>query len=267
MKKWMFIGGGIVIIIIIALIVGVSNLGPMIRTAVNSYGPGITRTTVELGDVDVSLFSAEAELGDFLLGNPKGFKSPHAITVGAIYVDIDESSLAGNTIVIDRIEVVAPNITYERKSGTDNFQTILNNVKQAVSTEASSRKTSDAGKSSDEGGGRKILIKNFIIRDGKVNLAMGILGGKTIGAPLPDIHLKDIGKEKGGTSAAEAFKEIFSALYASITSPSVTGALNDGLKEIGARLESVGSDAKKAGESAVKELGDVGEKLKGLFGR
>lgn len=268
MKKWMFIGGGIVVIIIIALIIGVSNLGPIIKSAVNSYGPEMTQTEVSLDDVDISLFSAEAKLKNLSLGNPKGFNSPQAIKVGAIHVNVDKGSLTGDTIIIDRIEVVRPDITYERKSGTDNFQAILYNVKKAIGIETSPKKESeDAEQSSGGESGKKLLIRNFIVEDGKVNLAMGIIGGKSISAPLPDMHLKDIGKEKGGTSPAEAFSEIFAALYASITSPSVTGTLNDGLKAIGSNLESVGSGAKKVGQGAVKELEDVGGKLKGLFGK
>ena len=59
MKKWiLIIGALIVVVIIIVLVVGLSNLGPMIKSAVNKYGPEITKTEVHLGDVKVSLFSA-----------------------------------------------------------------------------------------------------------------------------------------------------------------------------------------------------------------
>jgi len=129
--------------------------------------------------------------------------------------------------------------------------------------------SSDKGKETaageKEGDGKKIVINNVIIKDGKLNLAMALLGGKAISAPLPDLHLKDIGKKKGGASPVEAFNEIFSALYAKITSPSVTGTLNKGLKAIGSSLQSVGKGAQKVGKSAKKGLEDVAGKVKGLF--
>ena len=103
MKKWLLIGVAFVVIVIIVLVIGISNLGPMIKTAVNTYGPKMTKTEVHLGDVDVSIFSAEAQLQDFYLGNPKGFKSPDAIKVGSIYVNVDEGSITGETIIIDKI--------------------------------------------------------------------------------------------------------------------------------------------------------------------
>ena len=141
MKKWILISGGVLVVIIaVVLVVGVLKLGPIIKKAVNTYGPGITNTDMRLADVDVSIFSAKAELKGFYLGNPKGFQSPQAMTVGGIYLDVDEGSLTGDTIIIDKIEVVAPQITYEKKKGTDNFQTILNNVTKSVGSEKPSKK-------------------------------------------------------------------------------------------------------------------------------
>jgi len=128
MKKWILIGGGVVIAIIIVLVIGISNLGPMIKRAVNTYGPRITKTEVRLVDVDVSIFSVEANLKGFYLGNPKGFKPPKAISVGSIYVDVGGGAVTGETIIIDKIEVVRPEVTYEKVRGTDNLRTILNNL-------------------------------------------------------------------------------------------------------------------------------------------
>lgn len=256
MKKWILIGSGaVVVIIIVLLIVGVSNLGPMIKNAVNTQGPKITKTDVRLGDVGVSIFSAEAKLKDFYLGNPKGFKSPQAMKVGAIYVDVDEKSLTGDAIIIEKIEVVAPEITYEKIRGTDNFKTILNNVKSSVGADKPSK-----GESGKEDEGRKIIIRNLIVRDGKVNLAIAALGGKSLSASLPDIHLKDIGKKKGGASPAEAFKEVFAELHEKITSPSVNDTLNKGLKELGIGIKGLGEGTKK-------EMGKVTDKVKSLFGK
>lgn len=257
MKKRILIGVGvIVVIIVVVLVVGISKLGPVIKNVVNTYGPEMTKTDVRLGDVKVSVFSAKAELKDFYLGNPKGFKSAHAMKVDSIYVDVDEKSLVGDTIIIERIEVIGPDITYEKGRGTDNFQTILNNVKKSVG--AGGGASAEQTKKGDSG--KKIIIKDFIVKDGKVKLAMAMLGGKGISAPLPDIHLKNIGEKKGGASPAEAFKEVFSSLYEKIKSPAVTDTLNKGLKSLGKGLETIGGETKKGVEAAT-------DKLKGLFGK
>ena len=132
MKKWIYIGGAIVIVVVVLLVVGVSNLGPIVKSAVNTYGPKMTKTAVHLEDVSISIFSGEAKLQGFVLGNPKGFKTPSAMSVKSIFVNVDEGSLTGDTIIIDKIEVLRPEISYEKIRGADNFQTILNNVKKSA---------------------------------------------------------------------------------------------------------------------------------------
>jgi len=269
MKKWFILGGGaLVVIIIIVLVVGVSNLGPMIKKTVNTYGPKITRTQVRLGDVRVSLLSAEAKLENFFLGNPEGFKSPKAMSVGSIDLNVDEKSLTKDTIIIDKIEVIAPEITYEKIRGTDNFQTILNNVKKAMGAEKAPEKPAEKSKSDQ---GKKILIKNFIVRDGKVNLAMAVLAEKTLNADLPDIHLKNVGQKEGGVSPAEAFKEIFTALCAKITSPAVTDIFNKEIKNLAIDAQATTEKAKKqvddAGQMAQEKVKSTTDKVKGIFGK
>src|SRR5574341_303906 len=268
MKKWILLGAGaIVIIIVIVVVVGLSNLGPIIRTAINTYGPRITKTEVRVGDVGISIFSGEAKLKDFLLGNPKGFRSAQAMSVGSIYVGVNEKSLAGDTIIIEKIEVVRPEITYEKSGGTDNFNAILSNVR-ASTGEAKASKAVSAG----EGQGKKLLIRNLVVKEGKVNLAISTPAiAKTISAPLPDLQLKNLGAGKGGASPAEVFETVLAALHKQITSQSVADLLNKELKTFGTSLETVGGTAKQQleslGKGDVKGAGKVGDTIKGLLGK
>jgi len=219
-----------------------------------------------VADVGVSIFSAEAKIKQFFLGNPAGFKTPSAMKVGSVLVNVDEKSLTSNTIVIDRIEVISPEITYEKKGEIDNFNTILKNITKTSSSEKGAKKESEK-----EGPGKKLIIRDFIVKEGRVNLELSVygIGDKQIRATLPDIHLKDIGKKKNGASPAEAFKEVFAALYGTITSPAVTDVLNKELSSMGVNLDSLGEDAiKKLGDTVGKEEGikDVGKKIKGILG-
>jgi len=273
MKKWIFIGlGGVVVILILIVVIGLSKLGPIVKTAINTYGPKITGTEVKVGDVGISIFSGEAELEKFFLGNPQGFKSASAVKVGSIYVDVDEGSLMKNTIIIKKVEVVDPEITYEKRGKTDNFQALLANVEKNVPKGESPKKESE-----NEGPGKKLIIDDLIVKNGKVNLAVempgGMLGEKKISADLPEIQLRDIGKNQGGSSPSEVAKEIFEAIYAKITAPNVMGALDNQLKKLGGAVpqavEKVTQEglkgAKGVAESAGKEAGGVSEKLKGLL--
>jgi uncharacterized protein involved in outer membrane biogenesis len=258
MKKWILIALSLVIVIIIIfLVAGLSNLGPLIKNAVNTYGPKITKTEVRLGDVGISLLSAELKLKDFYLGNPKGFTSPYALQVESIYLDAQEGSLTGKTIVIDKVELVRPDIVYEKVRGRDNFQKILNNMK------AGGRNTPSSGKQSgEEGRGKKIVINEFIIRDAEVKLAMSMTGNKDIKAKatVPTIHLRDIGKKEGGITPTAAFQQVLTALYGTITSPSVLNLLSEEIKSQGVDIEGLTG-------GATKDLKGTTNKIKGLFGK
>ena len=258
MKKWLYIAGGLVAIVAAVLIFGVSNLGPIIKKAVNTYGPEITKTEVRLDDVGISLLSGEAKLKNLYLGNPKGFKSPQAMRVKAVYVDVDEKSITGDTVIIDSVQVLGPEITYEKVGRTDNFKTILNNVKGSARTSKSSK-----NKPTKESKEKKLLIRNFIIKDGEVDLDMSVYGGSSVSASasLPDIHLKDVGKKNGGATPEEVVNIVFAALYKKITSPAVTAELNKQAKALASQALKGGKIGKEEVEKA------AGETVKSLFGK
>lgn len=259
MKKWIVIGvGAAVVIIAVGLIFGISNLGPIIKQTVNAYGPRITKTELHVDDVDVSLFSAEVKIKKFFLGNPDGFKTADAMTVDAVFVNVDEGSLTGDTIVIDRIEVKSPQITYEKKARGDNLNTILRNVAGSAGPDKSAKKEAN-----QKGAEKKLIIRNFIMQQGKVTLVLSAagIGDKTIRVPLPDIHLKDIGREKNGASPAQVFNEILAAVYGKITSPGVTDALNRQLQTMGIDLDSIGNEVARQLEGGA---GQVGKGLDGI---
>jgi uncharacterized protein involved in outer membrane biogenesis len=259
MKK-VFIAGGVAVVVIVAVIFfTLSNLGPIVKKTVNTVGPKVTKTDVSVADVKVSLFGGEATIKDFFLGNPKGFSSDQAMQVGSVSVDIDEKSITQNPIIIHKIEIIAPEITYEKIKGTDNFKALLQNVQGSAKTEKKAQDKSSSGKEA----GKKIVIENVIVKDGKVHLTMAALGGKQITAPLP---------EKDGATPAEAFEKIFASLYSSISADSVTQVFNDGLKQLGglkdlgaAGLESGGEEVKKVIDSSAKDIKSATEGIKGLF--
>jgi len=273
MKKWMWISiGGLVVLVIVAIVIGLSNLGPIIKKAINSYGPRITKTELHVGDVDVGLFSAKAKIQDFFLGNPEGFKAPEAIRVGSIFVSLDKGSLTKDTIVLKRVEIISPLVTYEKSGRGDNFQTILKNVKDSTTKE-----TSSANEPPGENSGKKLIIEDLVITGGKVRLFTDIpgLGTRSVTASIPEIHLKDIGKDKEGETPAQAIKKILEAMYAKLKTPEVLGTIREQLKALDPRvqeklkeLETKGKELEKGlSEKGTEKIDELKEKAKDFFGR
>ena len=243
----------IVAVIAAAFIYLSMNYSSIVKAGVETYGPQYTKTKVGLGGVDASLLAGEISINDFLIGNPKGFKTSHAFRVGTVKVAVDLGSLTGDTIHIKEIVIDAPDIIYELGAGGSNLQTIQKNVSQASGTGAGKAAKDDGGE------GPKVIIDNLYIRNAKVALSAGMLGGKKIPVPVPDIHLKDIGKDSKdgkGASLSEAAAKVMDAITGSVTKSA--SAIN---------LDAI----KKQTEGLTKGLDGstkgVTEGIKGLFGK
>lgn len=268
MKKVVFIGAGAVIVGIIGVIaLTILNLGTLIKTAAEEYGPQITRTDVKLASADISFLSGSGTLNGFLLGNPAGFSMPSAIECDTIRVRVVKDSLTTNRIIIDEIYVDGPIISYEKKGKTDNFKTIINNIKKTVAGDKKEAPKDKQATQGEAGPEKKIQINNFIVRNGKINIGGSLLkafGDQGMGISLPNIHLKDIGKEKD-TSPAEAFAQILGELTGGVTG-SVT-QMGKQLKEtLNKAVEGAAGSVGKAVEGAGGAAEGVGKAVKGLFG-
>jgi uncharacterized protein involved in outer membrane biogenesis len=245
MKKIFIAVGVLMAAFIIMMAVAVFIVGPMIKTAVNTHGPKMTGTEVRLGDVKMSLFSAKATLVDFLLGNPPGFSAPQAVAAEKIQVNIDKKSLLTNRIVIEKIELISPHLYYEIQGKADNFRGLMTSMRKAAkgAETPSGQKSSKpaAWKSPD----KNMLIRECLIKDGRVDLVSNLIKGKTITVALPDLHLTDIGRKEGGATPDEVFKILLYEVYGEIQSAQVSEAMNEQLQAFGTSLEQLKVDARK----------------------
>jgi len=155
---------------------------------------------------------------------------------------MDAEHLASDTIVIDSLRIVAPEITMERVGGRSNLDQIQANIAAYLGGD-SSQESSDAE-------GKKFIIRDMRITDAVVHYA--ILGGKGLDLELPDLRLTDIGGSTeggGGVSGAEAAAEIIGA---------ITRAAGKAVSQSGA--------IKDMGRSLEDQIKEKAGGLKGLFG-
>ncbi len=272
MKKGLLIGGGIVVVAIVAVVIFlISSIDSIIKTAVEEFGSQATKTRVTLNEVEISA-SGKGALRGFTMGNPAGFKTASAARLGEIKIDIDVGTVTEDVVIIREIVIAGPEITYELGSGGSNIDAIRKNVEEFTGGAA---KGASGGEkkpaAATEEGGTRLIIENLYIRDGKINVSATFLKGKTMTVPLPAIHLKDIGKEKGGASPGEVVEKILAQI--SKSAGSAVSSLGVG-KAMDAAKEGV-EDAKKmlesgaGGATGIIEKGaeDIGGAIKGLFGK
>ena len=99
-----------------------------------------------------------------------------------------------------------------------------------------------------------MMIRDFLLKDATLTLATSIMDVKSASVKIPDIHLKNLGTTDEGIAPAVAFEKIIAALYKTITSPGVSDALKQSLKDLGDDLKAAGEDAKKQLETTAEDV-------------
>ncbi len=197
---------------------GVNSLA---KSGVEKGGTHLMEVPVTLADAKVALTSGGGSLSGLRIPNPEGFKSESAITVGNAAISLDPGSLMSPKVVIHQLKVEQPAITYERTLSTSNLDKLMETIQSKVP---------EADENAEEG---RFQIDDLQILGAQVKLSASALGGKGMQFTLPDIILKDLGKEGPGLTAAELTKkimgEVLSGVLGKVTG-SGAGGIADALK-------------------------------------
>ena len=250
------IGGGLVVVIIVAGVVTLlSSLDSLIKTAVETVGTEVAGVTVSLDKASVSASSGSGSLSGLNVGNPPGFKTDQAFSLGQVSITLDTSTVTSDPVVIKEVIIARPEITYEIGNSGTNLDTIQSNVSVYSAGQSS------GGEAESGGEGPNFIIENLYLRGGQVNVMASQFLDNTMSAPLPDIHLTDIGKAEGGATPGEIAQQVMDQVLADIS-----GAVSQ--IDISGITKNLGDSAKKALESvdtkAIQEgAGSLGESTGG----
>lgn len=243
----------VAVVVVAAAVLLLTTLGSMdklIQAGIEKYGSEMTKADIKLDKVDLDLTSGQVSLRGLYVGNPEGFETEYLTKLEEIKVALDLESITSDPVVIREILIQGPVIKYEMASGGSNLDAVLRNVRDYAGAGPEEGSTK-----SGESAGPRMIINDVYIRSGTVSLSHKILKGKNmITAPLPEIHLQDIGKEEGGATPGEVGEKIMASIRSGAVA--AVGKLN---------LDTVVDKSKEAGGAIKDSLGKAGEKLKGLF--
>jgi uncharacterized protein involved in outer membrane biogenesis len=243
MKKILLYGGiALLVLVIGGFITAQIFLGSIIKAGVNKFAPGITQTKVELAGASVSPFTGSGSLSGLVVGNPKGWSENNVCALGKIHVDVAPMSLLGDHIVIDLIEIDAPEFNYETKLVASNVGDLLKNIEQATGGGKGKPATAESGKPV------KFEVKKFKLSNGKVRVGVGAAG---MTLPMPPIELTDLGTKEGGITPDQLAVAVMRSVTTSIVS---------------ATTKAAGEIGKTSGAAAAEGVKQVGDAIKGLFG-
>ena len=176
----------------------------LVKAAIERYGPELTGVTVKVKAVRLEPAEGKGAILGLEIGNPRGFKTPRALALGEMRLAIDFSTIASDVVHLKEVVLEAPAITYERGGGSDNMTVIQKHIESEVAKLSGPKKA-------DSGPGKKFVIDNLYVRNAKVSY------GDSATLPLPDLHLRDVGKKSNGATAGEIVKSVWDALARSVT--------------------------------------------------
>ena len=206
----------IVIVVAIIAVVGIVAIGlslnGAIKKGVETFGPQVAKVPVTLEGVNLSLLSGSGGIKGLVIGNPEGYKTPHAMSLGLASVSVSPGSILSDKIVVKSIRIEAPQITIEIGPGGSNLQRIQDNLESYAGGSTDKTKPTEEKTPAESKPGKKLQVDEVIISGGKVTLGAAALGGKLIEAPLPEIRMSNLGQGPEGITGAELGKQILSQI-------------------------------------------------------
>jgi hypothetical protein len=242
MKKFMIVGGAITGVCVLALVIASFFLGSIITRGVNSFGPKLTNTRLTLSNADISPFSGSGTLRGFVIGNPSGWSDADLASLGRVHVSVVPSSIRGDHIIVNEIDVDAPVFNYETKLASSNVNDLLASIEKAGGGSSAPRAVAKNGQPV------KIEVRHFRVHEGVVRLGAG---KAALRIPLPPIDLSDIGTRENGVTPGQLAVVVMRSVTSGIVRATTQAALKAG-----------GAAGATAAEGAKKATGAI----KGLFG-
>ena len=243
MKKLYVIGGGLLVVLLAVYLCLTFFLGSIVRSGVNSFGPKLTQTKVELAEANISPLSGKGSLRGLSVDNPKGWSDGHAFSLGRVEVDMQPFSVFGDCIVINEITIDQPEFLYETKIVSSNIKDLLKNI-EAFTGGGGQAATTKSGKPI------KFMVKKFRITNGKAVLGVG---AAALPLPLPPISLDNLGVSEGGITPDQLVSAVMQQVLGNIVTASAQALTKLGGTS-GATAAGAASDAAKKASDSIKSL-------------
>jgi len=220
--------------VVVVLLIGVLgylyfSLNSLVKKAVETVGPTITRTDVRLASARLSPFSGSGALNGFVICNPEGFKGPFALKLGSIAVSVDKETILKDPIVVNSVIIRDAEIALIGTPSGNNLGKLMQNIQSAGST---SSKTKEE-KPPQEASSKKFVIKEVVISGTKVHLAASALDQKVNQTlSIPDIRLQNIGTAGKGISARDVAMQIITPLINAAAREGINALAKQGLQQL-----------------------------------
>lgn len=250
MKKLLIV---LVVAVLVSFLAVRFGLDPMVRTGVEKGGGAAFGTRSSLADASVSLLGGAIQLKNFEVGNPPGFQSSYALSVGSLEVKTNLASFLGDVVEVERIIVDAPQITLDFTPTSSNLMDLLENLRSHGGGEAGGTAETPPAEASKD---KKFRVDLVQVNGARVTVAQSVLTGAATSFTLPDLELKNLTNAGTPATAADSAVGADDAL-------SLAGVLE---RILGGIVESITKNQSGISPDLLKQL-QAGVDLEGLESR
>jgi hypothetical protein len=234
------------LVLVAALIV---FMGPIAKKAIETFGPKVLGVSVEVREVSIAPLQGKVQVTGLRIGNPQGYSDRPLVELGEFRFDMDTRSLFGRGPTIVNMVVLSDlTVSYEVLAGVSNVEALQKHMdrhkRRAV--ERQRRESS-----------RRVIIEHFDCRNGSVCYSAAFTAHQSVIVPLPEIDIRDIGKDAGGVTPSEASKRILGEIMSRV-GRAVTNVSGSAVTFSGKVLNDTGN-------AVVDGLNAVGKGMRRLF--
>lgn len=250
----------IVLAVVGLLVLGVAQIDRIAKEAIERGGTYAMQVDTTVQAVDINIRGGTANMSGLNIANPSGFDTPHFLQMGESNASLDLGTINSDTLVMPSITLSGIDVILDKGGDPSNYNTILNSLKRFESKDTGG----GGGDAPSAEGGKKLIINSLKLQD--INIRVANMPGVSlavgdVAVKIPEIELRDVGKEESMTTAEVINLVVKTVLAAAVEAGGgiipgdVLGELSNGL----AGLESLGD----LGIEAISDL-NLDEALGGV---
>lgn len=215
----------LLVVIAIVVFIGFKNLNTLVEAAIESVGPTVTKTDVQVDRVDIELTEGRGAIHGLTVANPEGYSDRPIFLVDKAVLQIMPSSITDDVVVIREITVDGAQLNAEHKGLTEvNIKTMLDQMRPGSPEQEPKSTTASPDV--------RFMVEELNFTNATLDLRSEKLGQRELS--MGDVRLTDLGDRETGLTPAQLTRAILDPL----------------LKRARARVE---EEIKSEAEGALKE--------------
>ncbi|WP_341938413.1 DUF748 domain-containing protein [Marinimicrobium sp. C2-29] len=193
----------LVVVIAIALFIGLKNLDTLVEAAIESVGPMVTKTDVQVDRVNIKLTEGRGDIHGLAVANPEGYSDRPIIKVSQVGLEIQPSSITEDVVVIREILIDGAVLNAEHQGVNDiNIKTLLDQMRPDSPEEPPQSTTASPDV--------RFMVEKLSFTGATLDLRSEELGQRNL--TMRDIQLEELGDRQEGLTPAQLTRAILNPL-------------------------------------------------------